>query len=304
MAYKWHSFVPPILTLRNQRGQVIPAAANVDNIAQFQNTQLIRTYGIEPVLIGLANQPAGTIRFHNLPPGMQNNAHPYLVSYPINPFGQPTCQVVPAFDFATVDITRDRERGIPKYNKFRQLVTAGQLAGASYFDDITENAADAQTLADLYLGDINNVDAIVGIHGEKMYSGQGFPLTMVTAFLPFVLARAALDRFYHDSMNTQTYTAFGLSRVACIDFAQVLCDNGVTCSIFDRTSTFLLTGWKTTQMEAGTQTIFPTVPNPYVGVANPLAGHAYCATPSGQFTDLTTIAEYLANPNSPNFPIT
>jgi len=252
--YKWHTWVNPYITLRTVTGEVIAGTENTDYVAQFQDTTLIRTYGVSAVLVGLATMPCGIQRFNNLAPGMQNIFHPFLTSTPINVFSHPSCKVVPVFDFMTTDIIRDREHGTPKYNAMRQLAGQGYLPLAQYFDDLADTPTQAATLADLYQWDINNVDAIVGSHGEHLYPNQGFPLTMVASFIPFVLARVGIDRFYTTDFTPAKYTDWGMERIASIDFAQILCDNGITCNIPNRQEVFHV--WDLTQM--GTQTITPT----------------------------------------------
>jgi hypothetical protein len=252
--YKWHTFVNPYITLRNNNGQVINGASNIDYIAQFQDTTLIRTHGISAVAVGLATAPCGIQRFGNLPPGLQNNFHPFLTPRNVNFFQYSQCEVVPVFDSMTTDIICDRERGVPKYNALRQLVGQGNLPLANFFDDLSDNSQEASTLADLYQWNLNNVDAIVGSHGEHLYPNQGFPLTMVSAFVPFVVNRVIQDRFQTTDFTTTKYTQWGLNRIAYVDFSQILCDNGVTCNVPDRTKVFQV--WDTTKM--GTQTITPT----------------------------------------------
>lgn len=219
--YKWHSLVNPYITLRDNFGNVISGASNINYVAQFQDSTLIRTYGIAPVLVGLATAPCGIQRFNNLAPLMQNMIHPFLVSKPLDIFSYPSCQVVPVFDFIATDIIRDRERGMPKYNVMRQMVGLGNLPLAEFFDDLADTSTQAATLADLYQWDINNVDAIVGSHGEHLYPDQGFPLTMVAAFIPFVLDRVGLDRFYTTDFTAAKYTEWGMNRIAHIDLSQV-----------------------------------------------------------------------------------
>jgi hypothetical protein len=249
--YKWHSFVPPTVQMRSTSGKNVGHA--FDYVAQFQDTTLIRANGIAPILVGLATTASGTMRLNNLAPGLQNIKHPYLLKPDNVPFSQPNCVVVPGLDFAVIDIVRDRERGIPKYNALRQLVALGQLPAAVNFDDLADTPDQALAMALLYRWNINNVDNFVGIHGEHMRADQGFPVTVAAAFVPFVLARAQLDRFYTDDFDIQHYTGYGLLRLAYVDFAQILCDNANICNIPDRTRTFFI--WDTKKMNQ--QTITP-----------------------------------------------
>jgi hypothetical protein len=240
-AYKWHSFVPPTINLVNAKnGSVI--VPNVDYVAQFQDTTLIRTYGIENVLVSLGLGSPGAVRLNNLAPKLQTFTHPFVTPRFSNPFVQPTCVIAPIIDMAAMDIIRDRERGIPKYNDFRKLVALGQLPPAVYFDDIADTPATAAAMADVYKWDIDDVDAVVGMHGEKMNSNQAIPVTMLAAFIPFVVSRMVNDRFYNVNYNAQFYTQWGINRLKTVGFAQILCDNDVTCNV-NPNAAFSLSGW-------------------------------------------------------------
>jgi hypothetical protein len=255
-SYKWHTLVNPQLTLRKPNGDAYPGAP-VDYVAQFENTDLVRQNGIEPILLGLAIAHGGTVRFHNLSPGLQNIVSPVLAA-PYNTLtSQPKCVIVPGLDLGTIDIVRDRERGIPKYNDFRALVGQGALPVASGFDSISDNAQDASTLAELYNWDFSSVDAIVGIHGENLYASQGFgfPITMAAGFVPFVVARAKLDRFYTQDFTPAKYTAWGYNRALTVTFAQILCDNAGICNVPNPAAAFLV--WDTTKMSKNTLTPTP-----------------------------------------------
>ena len=63
-------------------------------------------------------------------------------------------------DLAAVDIMRDRERGVPRYNQFRQLIHRPPVTS---FDEITSNRIWAQELNDVYGGDVDRVDLMVGM---------------------------------------------------------------------------------------------------------------------------------------------
>jgi hypothetical protein len=255
-AYKWHSYVPTTITLHNSKtGAVI---GNVDYVGQFQNTTIIRTYGVEDVLVSLGMNSPGAVRLNNLPPKLQTFTHAYVTPRFINPFAEPTCVIAPIIDMAAMDIIRDRERGIPKYNDFRNLVSLGQLPPAQYFDDISDTPATAAAMADVYQWTISDVDAIVGMHGEKMNSNQAIPVTMLAAFIPFVTSRLLNDRFYNVNYDAEHYTAWGIQRLRTVDFAQVLCDNGITCSIANPSLSFYLPSWTTAGLN-GTPTRTKTV---------------------------------------------
>ena len=58
-----------------------------------------------------------------------------------------------AFDLAAVDILRDRERGVPRYNRFRELIGRGRV---NSFEEITSNPQGVKELKEVYENIENN----------------------------------------------------------------------------------------------------------------------------------------------------
>ena len=71
---------------------------------------------------------------------------------------------------------RDRERGVPRYNKFRQLLGKAPVRS---FDELTSNKIWAEEIRELYGGDIDRVDTQVGMFAEDFPEGFGFSDTGV-----------------------------------------------------------------------------------------------------------------------------
>jgi hypothetical protein len=67
------------------------------------------------------------------------------------------------FDLAAVDILRDRERGVPRYNQFRRLIHKDPV---KFFDEITDKRAWREQLRRVDNNDIEAVDLMAG-RGEK-----------------------------------------------------------------------------------------------------------------------------------------
>ena len=65
-------------------------------------------------------------------------------------------------DLASVDVMRDRERGVRRYNDFRRLL---RMPPVRTFAELTSNAAWARELAEVY-GDVERVDLLVGALAE------------------------------------------------------------------------------------------------------------------------------------------
>lgn len=114
-------------------------------------------------------------------------------------------------DMGTVDLLRDRERGVPRYNQFRRLL---RMPAPKTFEELTGgNKALAAELSTAYNGDIELVDALVGSHSEPLPEGFGFSDTAFRIFILMASRRLKSDRFIAGQWNEATYTKEGLKWV-------------------------------------------------------------------------------------------
>jgi hypothetical protein len=111
------------------------------------------------------------------------------------------------FDLAAVDIIRDRERGVPRYNRFRELIGRGRVKS---FEEITSNPQWAKEMRQVYNNDINAVDLMVGMFAEDLPEGFGFSDTAFRIFILMASRRLKSDRFFTDDYRAEVYTQFGL----------------------------------------------------------------------------------------------
>jgi len=139
----------------------------------------------------------GAITLHNYPRSLQNLKMPD---------GDGSC-----IDLAAVDIMRDRERGVPRYNKFRELLG---LPLIKKFEDITENKDWIRELNELYEGDVNRVDLMVGLLAETRPRGFGFSDTAFRIFI--VMASFTTD------YTPEVYTQAGLNWINENDMSSVI----------------------------------------------------------------------------------
>jgi hypothetical protein len=107
-------------------------------------------------------------------------------------------------DLAAVDILRDRERGVPRYNDFRELL---RMPRVRTFEEL--NAEWADTLRDVYR-DVNRIDLMVGLFAETKPPGFGFSETTFRIFLLMNPRRLKSDRFYTVDYRPGIYTRVGL----------------------------------------------------------------------------------------------
>ena len=105
-----------------------------------------------------------------------------------------------------MDILRDRERGVPRYNEFRRLVRKEPLAS---FDEITDNPEWRKQIKRVYENNIEMVDLMTGLFAEPLPDGFGFSDTAFRIFVLMASRRLKSDRFFTDDYGARLYTEFG-----------------------------------------------------------------------------------------------
>lgn len=118
---------------------------------------------------------------------------------------------LPVFDLAAVDILRDRERGVPRYNGFRRALGLEPIRS---FGDLTDDPKDVADLEDLYHGDIETLDLLIGCLAEsRRPSGFAFGETIFQVFILNASRRLQADRFFTTHYTPDVYTPEGLRHV-------------------------------------------------------------------------------------------
>ena len=112
-------------------------------------------------------------------------------------------------DLAAVDIYRDRERGVPRYNEFRRLLRKPPVKS---FDELTDNPEWRKQLKTVY-GDLEQVDLMTGLFAEPLPQGFGFSETAFRIFVLMASRRLKSDRFFTDDYRPEVYTEFGLDYI-------------------------------------------------------------------------------------------
>lgn len=123
-------------------------------------------------------------------------------------------------DLATIDIIRDRERGIPRYNEFRRQIG---LTPISEFEDLTQDPELLADLKRLYNNDVEMIDVLIGQLAEEVRpEGFGFGETAFQIFIINASRRLMVDRFYTSDYRPEVYTPEGLDWVENTTMIDVL----------------------------------------------------------------------------------
>jgi len=126
-------------------------------------------------------------------------------------------------DLAAVDVLRDRERGVPRYAEFRELIGCRR---PTRFADITDDHDDQRLLEEIY-GTVDRVDLLVGCLAEANSARNwpprfGFSDTAFRIFIVMASRRLKSDRFFTDDFTPEVYTPAGFAWVKDNGFKEVV----------------------------------------------------------------------------------
>ena len=122
-------------------------------------------------------------------------------------------------DMASVDVTRDRERGVPRYNRFRQLLHKKPIDSFEVFRNEALHPGLPEELRRVYgqtngKDNVDLLDLIVGLYSETpLPAGFGFSDTAFRIFILMASRRLKSDRFIARSFNSGVYTQVGIDWV-------------------------------------------------------------------------------------------
>ena len=122
-------------------------------------------------------------------------------------------------DLATLDLVRDRERGVPRYNDFREMLN---MPRRKSIDEITPNKEWAREINEIYGGDVDLVDIQIGMQAEQPPKGFGFSDTAFRIFILMASRRLKSDRFFTTDFRPEVYTQVGFDWVNNTSMKDVL----------------------------------------------------------------------------------
>jgi hypothetical protein len=195
--YRLHPLIPDVVQVHELLPSVRTLAPVAFNDLQGAATRdAVLRHGVTNWLYSFGKQHPGAITLRNYPESLRR-------------FERLTGEVL---DLATRDIVRDRERGIPRYNRFRELL---RMRPFRSYEELVGHREDRDylipTLKRLYGEDgIDRVDLLVGLLAEKVPPGFGFSDTAFRVFILMASRRLKSDRFFTDDFRPEVYTPFGI----------------------------------------------------------------------------------------------
>ena len=106
---------------------------------------------------------------------------------------------------------RTRRRGVPRYNDFRAGLHKPRI---TRWEDICNDPESVRIMRDIYRGDIDKVDTMVGLFAEPCPQGFGFSDTAFRIFILMATRRLQSDRFLTVDFRPEIYSPFGMDWIA------------------------------------------------------------------------------------------
>jgi Animal haem peroxidase len=200
--YRMHPMVPDHFVFRSAVGGITRRPMSLDELRTTQSIRVLRDLGMPTVLYTFGISHPGALTLHNYPRTLQEFHHDGTLS-----------------DLAATDILRDRERGIPRYNRFRE---AFHKAPIRHFEHLSANPAWVEEIRHVYDGDMDNVDLMIGLLAEPRPSGFGLSDTAFRVFILMATRRLKSDRFFTDCYDEEHYTKAGLDWIDANSMKTVL----------------------------------------------------------------------------------
>jgi Animal haem peroxidase len=189
--YRMHPLMPDDLTFNSLVTGRVLETQQLPEVAGRNTPSIAERITMSDLFYSFGTCHPGAVTLHNYPRTLQNL----------------TRDDGEHLDLAAVDIFRDRERGVPRYNQFRRLIHKDPVKS---FDELTDNPAWRKQIKAVYNGDLERVDLMTGLFAEPLAPGFGFSETAFRVFILMASRRLKSDRFFTDDYGPEMYTEFGV----------------------------------------------------------------------------------------------
>jgi hypothetical protein len=201
--YRMHPLMPDAVTFRALKGDTPLETVALPDLAERNAAALCDRVTMLDLFYSFGRTNPGAITLHNYPRHLQNLTRGN---------GE-------HLDLAAVDILRDRERGVPRYNQFRRLIHKDPVKS---IDELTPSKTWREEIRRVYNNDVETVDLMTGLYAEPLPKGFGFSDSAFRIFLLMASRRLKSDRFFTTDYRPEIYTQTGLDWVADNDMRSVL----------------------------------------------------------------------------------
>jgi hypothetical protein len=201
--YRMHPLLRDDWNLYDAESGELRAQHEFVDLQGAHTRDFMQDYEISDLIYSMGVEHPGQITLHNYPRALQR-------------FRRIDGELM---DLATLDILRDRERGVPRYNDFREELRMPRIRS---FEELTPNRQWAEEIRRVYDSDIDKVDLQVGMYAEPLPPGFGFSDTAFRVFILMASRRLKSDRFFTTDFRPEVYTQTGIDWVTHTKMKDVL----------------------------------------------------------------------------------
>nr|POE80696.1 alpha-dioxygenase 1 [Quercus suber] len=175
--YRLHSLLPDNLHLRDisvtpgpNKSPPLIEEVPMPNLIGRKGEEALAKIGFEMLMVSMGHQASGALELWNYPTWFRD-----LITQDVGGQDRPD-----HVDLAALEVYRDRERKIARYNEFRRALL---LIPISKWEDLTDDKEAIQTLKEVYGDDVEELDLLVGLMAEKKIKGFAISETAFVIFL-------------------------------------------------------------------------------------------------------------------------
>ncbi len=196
--YRMHPLIPDEVRIVGADGRELGARSLLELTGTAARV-VSRDFRAADLMASFGVGRAGRIALHNFPDTLRN-----LPRGPADVAQGDEARI----DLATIDVVRDRERRVPRYNDFRRML---RMRPAGSFEELTGGSAEtAALLREVYGDDVERVNLMVGLYAEPPPDGFGFSETAFRIFALMASRRLKSDPAFTDDYRPDVYTREGL----------------------------------------------------------------------------------------------
>lgn len=204
--YRLHSLLPENLEIKKLSDKSKVETVSFESVRNEKSYGFMANHDLKDLFYSFGTQHPGQLVLNNFPKFMQQLTIPGHGN----------------MDLAMIDVMRDRERGVPRYNQFRRAINLKPIAKYTDFFPANKPLTDAQKailgrLTKVYGKDdsgndnVEMIDLLVGTLAEEVRPKNfGFGETQFQIFILMASRRLMADRFYTSDYRKEYYTQAGL----------------------------------------------------------------------------------------------
>uniref|UniRef100_A0A6N2LQZ3 Alpha-dioxygenase 1 n=1 Tax=Salix viminalis TaxID=40686 RepID=A0A6N2LQZ3_SALVM len=205
--YRMHSLLPDHLQLRDisaapgshkspPSAEKIPMPSLIGRVGEKTSSGI----GFVKLMVSMGHQASGALEPWNYPVWLRD-----VVAQDVEGMDRPD-----HVDLAALEVYRDRERNVARYNEFRRGLL---MIPISKWGDLTDDQEVIEALQEVYGDEVEELDLLVGLMAEKKITGFAISETAFIIFLIMATRRLESDRFFTSNFNEETYTKKGFEWV-------------------------------------------------------------------------------------------